>query len=115
MAANPQGRDARNYEPNSYDGPVETGRPLAAPLAVSGHTGTHEAPQHTKDDPFFQAGELYRLMSEEERERLVATIAGGLSQVSRGGVVEKNLAHFHAADREYGRRVAEAVRALRED
>lgn len=48
MAANPQGRYAKNYEPNSYDGPAETGTPLAAPLAVSGHTGTHEAPLHTR-------------------------------------------------------------------
>ncbi|MEU9962254.1 catalase [Streptomyces sp. NPDC050982] len=115
MAANSQGRAARNYEPNSYGGPTETGRPLSAPLAVNGHTGTYETPLHTKDDHFFQAGELYRLMSEEERSRLVANIAGGLSQVSRDDVIEKNLAHFHAADPEYGRRVEEAVLALRED
>jgi catalase len=115
MAANSQGRAARNYEPNSYGGPTETGRPLSAPLAVNGHTGTYETPLHTKDDHFFQAGELYRLMSEEERSRLVANIAGGLSQVSRDDVIEKNLAHFHAADPEYGRRVEEAVLALREE
>ncbi|MCX4562117.1 catalase [Streptomyces phaeochromogenes] len=115
MATNAQGRAARNYEPNSYGGPTETGRPLSAPLAVNGHTGTYETPLHTKDDHFFQAGELYRLMSEEERSRLVTNIAGGLSQVSRDDVVEKNLAHFHAADPEYGRRVEEAVLALRED
>ncbi|MGY6021252.1 catalase [Streptomyces spinosirectus] len=115
MAVNSQGRYARNYEPNSYDGPVETGRPLSAPLAVTGHTGTHEAPLHTKDDDFVQAGELYRLMSAEERSRLIANIAGGLSQVTRDDVIEKNLAHFHAADPEYGKRVEEAVRALRED
>ncbi|MEV7339475.1 catalase [Streptomyces sp. NPDC093544] len=115
MASNAQGRAAKNYEPNSYAGPVETGRPLSAPLAVHGHTGTHEAPLHTKDDHFFQAGELYRLMPAEERSRLVANIAGGLSQVSRDDVIEKNLAHFHAADPDYGKRVAEAVRALRED
>lgn len=115
MAANSQGRYAKNYEPNSYEGPAETGRPLAAPLPVTGHTGTHAAPQHTKDDDFYQAGELYRLMSEEERRRLVANIAGGLAQVSRDDVIEKNLAHFHAADPEYGRRVREAVEALRED
>ncbi|KOG32914.1 hypothetical protein AQJ84_01945 [Streptomyces resistomycificus] len=115
MASNSQGRAARNYEPNSYDGPAETGRPLSAPLAVDGWTGTHEAPLHTKDDDFFQAGELYRLMSQEERSRLVANIAGGLSQVSLDAVIEKNLTHFHAADPEYGRRVEEAVRALRED
>ncbi|MFE7855188.1 catalase [Streptomyces sp. NPDC057403] len=115
MASNSQGRYAKNYEPNSYGGPVETGRPLSAPLAVTGWTGTHEAARHTKDDDFSQAGELYRLMSEDERSRLVANIAGGLSKVSRDDVIEKNLAHFHAADPEYGRRVEEAVHALRED
>ncbi|MFF1462847.1 catalase [Streptomyces sp. NPDC058330] len=108
-------RQDRNYEPNSYAGPAQTGDPLAAPLAVHGWTGTHEAPAHTKDDDFFQAGELYRLMSADEKDRLIANIASGLSQVTRDDVVEKNLAHFHAADPEYGKRVAEAVRALRED
>lgn len=53
----------------------------------------------------------------EEKGRLVADIAGSLSQVSRDDVVEKNLAHFHAADADadYGKRVEEAVRTLCED
>jgi catalase len=114
MAVDTQGRHARNYEPNSYGGPVETGRPLSAPLPVSGWTGTHQAPRHTKDDDFFQAGELYRLMSRDEKSRLVANIAGGLAQVTREDVIEKNLAHFHAADPHYGEHVEEAVRELRE-
>ncbi|MBT2381292.1 catalase [Streptomyces sp. ISL-111] len=108
-------RHDKNYEPNSYAGPAQTDAALAAPLAIHGWTGTHEAPAHAKDDDFFQAGELFRLMSEEEKGRLVANIAGGLSQVTRDDVIEKNLTHFHAADTDYGKRVEEAVRALRED
>ncbi|MGW6290361.1 catalase [Streptomyces sp. NPDC055107] len=108
-------RHDKNYEPNSYAGPAQTDAALAAPLAIHGWTGTHEAPAHTKDDDFFQAGELFRLMSEDEKGRLVANIAGGLSQVTRDDVIEKNLAHFHAADADYGKRVEKAVRALRED
>ncbi|WP_338673913.1 catalase [Streptomyces sp. SCSIO 30461] len=115
MATRNGSRYDRNYEPNSHSGPTQTDTALSAPLAVSGWTGTHAAPAHTKDDDFFQAGELYRLMSEEEKQRLVANIAGGLSQVSRDDVIEKNLAHFHAADADYGKRVEEAVHALRED
>ncbi|MDT9682785.1 catalase [Streptomyces sp. TRM76323] len=115
MATRNGSRHDKNYEPNSYGGPSQTDQALSAALAVSGHTGTHPAPAHVKDDDFFQAGELYRLMTEEEKGRLVANIAGSLSQVSREDVIEKNLAHFHAADPEYGRRVEEAVRALRED
>ncbi|MFJ8650078.1 catalase [Streptomyces sp. NPDC093546] len=115
MATRNGSRHDKNYEPNSYAGPAQTDAPLSAPLAVAGYTGTHAAPVHVKDDDFFQAGELYRLMSEDEKQRLVANIAGGLSQVSRDDVIEKNLAHFHAADPDYGKRVEEAVRALRED
>ncbi|MGW8948842.1 catalase [Streptomyces sp. NPDC055709] len=115
MATRNGSRTDKNYEPNSYSGPAQTDAALSAPLAVQGHTGTHAAPQHTKDDDFYQAGELYRLMSADEKSRLVANIAGGLSQVSRDDVIEKNLAHFHAADPDYGKRVEEAVTALRED
>ncbi|WP_405913697.1 catalase [Streptomyces sp. NBC_00963] len=108
-------RDDKNYEPNSHAGPAQTDAPLAAPLAVTGWTGAQAAAEHVKDDDFFQAGELYRLMSDDEKSRLIANIAGGLSQVTLDEVIEKNLAHFHAADTEYGKRVEEAVRALRED
>jgi catalase len=95
---------------------TESGAPVADDQHSDGGTSHASiAAQHAKDDDFFQAGGRYRLVSAEERQRLVANIAGSLSQVTRDGVIEKNLAHFHAADREYGRGVAEAVRALRED
>jgi catalase len=48
-------------------------------------------------------------MTEDERLRLVANIAGSLSQVTRPDIIERAIGHFEAADKEYGRRVAEAV------
>ncbi|MFI6980242.1 catalase [Embleya sp. NPDC050154] len=113
MATNAGGR-ARNYEPNSFGGPYESGEPLSAPLAVTGHTGAHAAPAHAKDDDFYQAGELYRLMSDTERARLVENIAGSLGQVTRDDIVDRVLQHFHAADPEYGTRVKRAVAAIRD-
>ncbi|MBF9070235.1 catalase [Streptacidiphilus fuscans] len=111
-AVNGGGR-AKNYEPNSYDGPRQTDAPLAAPTAVSGWTGTHVAPQHTKDDDFFQAGELYRLMSKGEQDRLIANLAGSIASVTRDDVVERVLPFFHAADADYGKRLEAAVKAIR--
>ncbi|GAA1947737.1 catalase [Kitasatospora viridis] len=111
-AVNKSGR-GKNYEPNSYDGPRQSDNALAAPVALNGHTGTYTTPKHTKDDDFFQAGELYRLMSDGEKDRLIANLAGFLAQVTRDDVVEKNLAHFRAADEEYGSRLAAAVAVLR--
>ena len=48
MAGHGNGGRAKNYEPNSFDGPVETGRPLAAPLSCTARpaptSGTHGRP-----------------------------------------------------------------------
>ena len=103
---------SKNYEPNSYDGPAETGEPLYAPPAGDGPSGTYEWDSREGDD-FSQAGALYRVMDEAARARLVANIAGSLSQVSKDEIVERSVAHFRAADPEYGRRVADAVAKLR--
>ncbi len=103
---------AKNYEPNSFDGPAETGQPLYAPLPADGPSGTYEWDGHEGDD-FVQAGALYRVMDEAARERLVANIAGSLSQVSRDDIIARSVEHFTKADPEYGERVAAAVAALR--
>ncbi|MFF4230612.1 hypothetical protein [Streptomyces sp. NPDC001820] len=39
----------------------------------------------------------------------------GPSQVTHDDLIEKNLAHFHAAGADCGKRVEEAARAPRED
>jgi catalase len=43
----------------------------------------------------------------------VANIAGGLAQVSKDEIIERSVAHFRAADAEYGERIAAAVAKLR--
>jgi len=112
-AVNPAGR-AKNYEPNSHAGPRQTDRALAAPTAVLGWTGSHSAPAHAKDDDFFQAGELYRLMSADEQSRLIANLAGSIGAVGRDDVVDRVLPFFHAADADYGKRLKQAVEAIRD-
>ncbi|MEO3750166.1 catalase [Streptomyces sp. B6B3] len=104
---------AKNYEPNSFDGPAQTDRPLWDSVAVSGQTGDHPAPVHTEDDDFVQAGNLYRLMSADEQERLIANLAGSLAQVSREDIAERAIENFRRADEDYGKRLQAAVQALR--
>jgi catalase len=101
-----------NYEPNSFDGPRETRESLYAGIA-GGVSGSYAPVRHAEDDDFVQAGMLYRVMNEDGRQRLIANIAGGLARVSRADIVERSLAHFSAADPEYGARVEAAVKALR--
>ena len=114
MRGGGNGGATKNYEPNSFDGPVETGEPLYAPLAGDGPSGTYEWDSREGDD-FVQAGALYRVMDEPARARLVTNIAGSLVQVSKDEIIERSVAHFRAADAEYGERIAAAVAQLRGD
>jgi catalase len=116
MAGHGNGGRAKNYEPNSFDGPVETGRPYAAPLALDGSTGTYEWDRRDTDD-FSQAGDLFRLQPADAQARLVDNIAGGLAAVSSGpvgeGIIDRSIAHFTAADPEFGQRIAQGVKERR--
>jgi len=113
MSFQGNGGRAKNYEPNSFDGPVQTDEPSYNGLAAGGASGTTPSPCHAEDDDFVQAGALYRLMSAGEQQRLVDNIAGSLSQVSRDDIIERSIGHLRAADPAYGERVAAAVKELR--
>ena len=93
----------------SSGGPQQTGEPQFAPIEVAGLTGNHVPVHHRDDNDFVQAGNLYRLMSDAEKQRLVGNIAASLSQVSRKDIIDRSIANFRNADPEYGNRVAEAM------
>ncbi|MFI7244167.1 catalase [Streptomyces qinglanensis] len=104
---------AKNYEPNSFGAPAETGRPLWQHATVSGTTEDHPAPAHAEDDDFVQAGNLYRLMSEDEKQRLIENLAGNIAGVSRDDIAQRAIENFRKADPDYGKRLEAAVQALR--
>jgi catalase len=103
----------KNYEPNSFDGPVQNNEPTYAPIEVHGVTGSFPWERHKEDNDFVQAGNLYRLMSEDEKNRLVDNIANSLSQVSRQEIIDRAISNFRNADPDYGNRVSKAVQNLR--
>jgi catalase len=107
----PDGRE-KNYEPNSFDRPVETHADLYTGFALSGATGHHPEVLCAVDD-FMQAGDLYRLQPADAQQRLVDNIANSLAQVSRGDIIARSIEHFARADAELGRRINQAVTARR--
>jgi catalase len=113
MRFDDNGGRSKNYEPGSHGGPKQTGAPYDLGYDVSGSVGPRGLVPHAEDDDFVQAGALYRVMKEDERARLVANLAGSLAQVSRPEIVERAIGHFAKADADYGRRLTEAVTALR--
>ncbi|WP_194910357.1 catalase [Catenulispora rubra] len=106
---------AANYEPNSAGGPLQTDRPLWAATEVTGLTGSHAAVRHREDDDFVQAGSLYRLMADEEKERLVTNLADSIAGVSadRDDIVDRAVGNFRQADADLGERLAAAVKQRR--
>ncbi|KRG13801.1 catalase [Virgibacillus soli] len=94
------------YEPNSFSGPVETQENKQAAFAVSGVADSVAYDHH---DHYTQAGDLYRLLSEEERTRLVENIVNAMKPVEREEIKLRQIGHFYKADPEYGTRIAEGL------
>ncbi|QCT29128.1 MULTISPECIES: catalase KatA [Bacillus amyloliquefaciens group] len=94
------------YEPNSFGGPKESPEDKQAAYPVSGFADSVSYNHH---DHYTQAGDLYRLMSEEESARLVANIVSAMKPVEKEEIKLRQIGHFYKADPEYGRRVAEGL------
>lgn len=62
----------------------------------------------TEDDYFVQAGDLYRLMSAEQKEALCQNIKDAMEGVPTE-IKKRQIEHFKKADPAYGKRVAELV------
>ena len=112
MRVDPNGGRSKNYEPNSFDGPVQSDEPLYGGLPVAGVSGTYVWDKRKTDD-FEQAGALYRLIDAAAKRRLVDNIASGLAQVNHDEIVARSVSYFRSADPEYGDHVQEAVASLR--
>lgn len=95
-----------NYEPNSFGGPTEVNEHKQASFPVS---GVAENVGYDHHDHYTQAGDLYRLMNEEERARLVANIVGAMKPVERDDIKLRQIGHFYKADPEYGTRIAQGL------
>jgi len=100
------GDASANYGPNSTaDALVEPVNFSEPPLRLEGEAARYS--RYNQDD-YTQAGNLYRIFSEAEKARLVATISGSLSQASLD-VQQRMVAHFTQADADYGQRIKAAL------
>lgn len=105
------GGAAVNYEPNSFKGPTEDPRFREPPLTISGDADRYS--HREGNDDYTQAGNLYRLMSQAERDRLHAAIACSMKGVSKE-IIERQLGHFVKADPQYGEGVRKALASIKE-
>jgi catalase len=107
MRVDDNGGSGPNYWPNSAGGPAPDPDSLEPPFDVSGQAA-RQAYAHPNDD-FVQAGNLYRdVMKDEDRDHLIANIAGHLKGAQKR-IQLRQTALFYKADPDYGSRVAKEL------
>jgi len=106
MSVNGNGGGKPVYEPNSVDGPVEDPASKISPFSTDGFA---DSVAYDSQDHYTQPGDLYRLMSEDERSRLVKNFADHMRSVTRDDIKLRQIEHFYKADPDWGERVAEEL------
>ena len=94
------------YEPNSMGGAVQDERYREPPLTLSGAADRYN--HRDGNDDYRQAGDLFRLMSADQKQQLFNNIAAAMQGVPLE-IVKRQLAHFHKADHAYAAGVASAL------
>lgn len=97
---------AVNYEPNSFGGPVEDPSVKEPPLKISGDADRYD--HREGNDDYTQAGNLFRIMSAEQQERLMDAIAGAMASVPRE-IQLRQISHFAKADKAYGEGITKRI------
>ena len=98
---------AVNYEPNSFGGPTQDVKYVERPKMVSGTVARHD---HRSDSDYYtQPGNLFRLMDEGAKQRLIQNIVGSLGNGVPRRIQELQVRHFYKADAAYGAGVAKGL------
>ena len=103
---NDSGTPNAYYEPNSFGGPVQDETVKEPPLKISGDADHYD--HRDGNDDYRQPGDLFRLMSKEEQERLMDNIRDAMQGVPEE-IVRRQIDHFTRADPAYGAGVAKRM------
>ncbi len=111
MALNPNNREDLSqvnfYPNNDINSPKPEARFADPGFNLDGELMVKSFDTQAEDN-FSQGGDLFRLMTEDEKNQLVANIAKGLHHASQI-VQEKMLQQFYAADQDYGDKVKQEL------
>ncbi len=101
----PGGPDAY-YEPNSFSGPAQDESFREPPLRISGDADRYN--HREGNDDYSQPGDLFRLMSPDQKNQLFQNLADAMQGVP-ADIIQRQLGHFHKADPAYATGVAAAL------
>lgn len=95
-----------NYQPNSFNGPIDDKQFKEPPLALSGEADRYD--HRVGNDDYTQAGDLYRLMNAEQKAALTNNIIEAMRSVPKA-IQQRQVVHFYKADPAYGTTVAKGL------
>jgi catalase len=106
MRVDGNGGKTPNYEPNSFGSP--TADPSLAEPALK-LTGDAKRYNHREgNDDYKQAGDLFRLLKQDEQQRLIVNIIATMQDVPVE-IQKCQLRHFYQADENYGKGTAQGL------
>lgn len=95
-----------NYEPNSFNGPVEDHTLLEPALEINGNADRFN---HRVDTDYYtQPGDLYQLVPEAEKLRIHSNVAAAMEGVPVE-IQTRAIARFYQADERCGKGIAEKL------
>ena len=100
--------DAKGYTPNSVGQWVAQPEFDEPPLDLEGAAWHFDPKDDPTNDDFRQAGELYRLMTEDKRAILIDNTARNIAPVTEN-IKFRHAVHGYLADKEYGERLSRAM------
>ncbi|MEG1757123.1 MAG: catalase [Oscillospiraceae bacterium] len=100
---------AKGYEPNSYGEWAQQSCYSEPPLKLVGDMDHYDPRTDIDDNPFYQPGNLWRLLSEDKKALLISNTAADIASVTEN-IKYRHAAHCYLADVQYGTRIAEALK-----
>ncbi|BAQ62629.1 catalase [Geminocystis sp. NIES-3708] len=106
--SNGHGGSSPNYYPNSDENAPKEAPEYAEPPLNLGNVAVDRYDSREGNDDYSQAGNLWRIFSDGEKERTAKAIASAMTGVTEE-IKMRQLCHFFRADMEYGQKVATAL------
>ncbi len=97
-----------HYEPNSYGEWAEQPEYREPPLEMEGAFYHYDPAEEQSDDVFYQPGNLYRNMSKEQKQLLIANTGRDIAPCTKN-IKVRHTVHCYLADKDYGQRLAEEL------
>jgi len=106
MRCDDNGGGQVNYQPNSFNGPIDDKQFCEPPLKISGDAAHYD--HRVGNDDYTQAGDLFRLMNADQKAQLIDNITRAMQPVPKD-IQIRQLNHFYKADPEYGKGIAKGL------